>query len=558
VRKLGQTDSVLIIAFLTLMVFPLLYAHRRLDDNTLTSWRWVFSQGDLIPVLALIALGATAAFFLSRLTLREQDLPLLLFILSSLAVFPLWQAPETILDAGRYVLQAKHLEFYGVSSFFREWGGEVRAWTDLPVVPFFYGVIFRYLGESRLWIQGFTTILFSLSVVITYLTGKALWDRETGFLAGLLLLSSPYLLVQVPLMLVDVPLLFFFALAAYAFLSAIERGGARRTLLAIPAIVLALLSKYSACLMLIVLPVISVVSCLRGNRSAVIRSFLIFGAVGVVVALFILWKEDLLLSQIRLLRDYQWPGLARWKESAFSTFFFQVHPFVLLAAVSGVFFALLRRDIRFLIPAWFVFFIVFFRADRIRYLLPLFPLLALMAGYGLRTMSRDERIGRFAAFCAFTTTLAVVLGGYLPSLNSTSMANLKDAARYIDSLPGQSVVVTVLPQKTSIGNTEMAIPLLDLYTRKRLVYVRTAPARPDETALSTSPLRFTWDIALPAFYDPAGAHPSFPAAIISSDTVTTGLPGSAGARYFSSDSGTFRYRTIVTVVSSAPLADSAQ
>jgi hypothetical protein len=232
-----------------------------------------------------------------------------------------------------------------------------------------------------------------------------------------------------------------------------------------------------------------------------------------------------------------------------------MHPFVPLAAACGVFFAFLARDVRFLIPAWFALFALLFRADRIRYLLPLFPLLALMAGYGMRMLFRDERAGRFAALSAVTTAIVLSVAAYLPFLNSTSMVNLKDAGSFIDSLPGDGVIVAAVPQKHSLGNTELAVPLLDLYTQKKVYFSRTAVTRPDAGALSVSPLRFTWEISLPVFYDPPGRSSPRPGVIISSGVIP--LADRAGARAFTSDSGTFRYRTWVTVVPAPVLADSA-
>ena len=64
------------------------------------------------------------------------------------------------------------------------------AWTDMPLVPFLYGLIFKFFGESRLYIQIFTTFFFSMTVVLTYMIGKTLWDEDTGLYGGMLLLGD--------------------------------------------------------------------------------------------------------------------------------------------------------------------------------------------------------------------------------------------------------------------------------------------------------------------------------------------------------------------------------
>ena len=95
----------------------------------------------------------------------------------------------------------------------------------MPLLPFLYGLIFRFFGEVRAYIQIFITFLFAMTVVLTYLIGKDLWDEEIGFSAGLLLLGMPYLLTQVPLMLIDVPAMFFLTLSVFTYIRALKHGG---------------------------------------------------------------------------------------------------------------------------------------------------------------------------------------------------------------------------------------------------------------------------------------------------------------------------------------------
>lgn len=560
-NRLERTDQLLLIAFLTVLAFPLLYAFRHFDDNTLTSWRWVFVETGMVRVFGLIALGVIAAFFLSRMTLPDRHQLPFLFCLSYLSVLPLWGAPESILDSARYVLQAKQLEHYGIVSFFTSWGRETGAWTDLPVVPFFYGLIFRYLGETRLYLQIFTTTLFAFTVVLTYLIGRTLWDRETGLLAALLLPGIPYLLVQTPLVLVDVPFMFLLTLSLYTFLSALKKGGPLRIAASAGVVTLAIFAKYSAGPMLFVLPVVTLVLATQGELSAVRRSAAVFAATAVLSGLLFFAKYDVFMDQVRLLREYQLPAFGRWRESIVSTFFFQIHPLATLSALVAVPVAIQRRDIRVLIPAWFAVLVLALPAGRIRYLLPLFPLFSLMAAYGL-TVIHDREVKRFIVFCVLAASLAVAWGAYLPFLNGTSMANLREAGQYLDTLPGDAVVVHVRPQRTSTGNTEMAIPLLDLYTQKRIIYHRERLERPRAAILQRSPLRFSWDFPLPSWYEQAAAHDAMPVVVISSEPFPgTGPVRLGGPRLlaaFTSDTGVFRYKTFLAVFGRDKLAETGQ
>jgi hypothetical protein len=541
---MNRQDQLLLISFVALIAFPLLYAFRSLDDNTLTSWAYVFHDGGVPGTLLAVLAGIGISFVLTRSAVPRSHGAALLFLVSFAALMPLWGAPESVIDASRYFVQAKYLEQEGVLPFFRNWGGEVVAWTDLPLVPFLYGLLFRLFGEERMLIQLFTSLLFSLSTVLVCRIGEKLWDRETGYAAGLLLLAMPYLLIQAPLMLVDAPAMFFLTLSVHAFLSAVTGGGWMRIAAAAVALFLAALTKYSVWPMLGVLPVAAAVLA-RQDPQVYKRAFLIAGPAGVALGIVILSKCGLFTEQMALLREYQIPALGKWKESFASTFLFQMHPFVGLLALVGAGAAIRERDGRFLVPAWSLLFIVGLRVERIRYMLPLFPFVSLMAAYGLRVF-QDAHVRRFIAYTAAAASIAIVLAAYLPFLNRTSMANLRNAGRYLDTLPDETVEVRITPQAASSANTEAALPLLDLYTRKQLVY-RQERLRPSSIATPLqSPLRFTWELdwRSPYLRNP-GITPSVVAAI-SGESGPAAAPSDLLA-VFRADTGTFRYRTAVTV-----------
>ena len=539
-----------------MLAFPVLYAGRSLDDNTLTNWQWVFRQGGAVQVFLLTTAAVFLSLLLSKIEPDPGRYPLILFFAAAAAVVPLWGEPEVILDAGRYFSQAKHLEMNGPASFLREWGGGISAWTDLPAIPFAYGVLFRVFGETRFAVQCFTSLLFCLSVVSTYRIGRALWNAEAGFLAGLLLLAFPYLLVQVPLMLVDVPVMALVTFSLDAFLEAINKGGLRRAAVAAAFIVLAVSAKFSAWMMLFVLPLSAAVALLSGDRIAARRAVLVLGAASVLCGLLVAAKYEVIAGQLRLLREYQLPGLGRWRESSFSTLFFQIHPFVALLSAWGAVMAFRKRDIPFLVPFWSVLFAVALQVGRIRYLLPLFPLFALTAAYGLHELTVDSRVRRVVVFSAAGASLVLACFAYLPFLNSSTMANLRDAGGYLNGLPGETVEVYVLPQQRSIGSTEASIPLLDLFSRKRIVRRQERLPRPDESKLLTSPLRFTWEAGQSTLYA-GGSDDRGSIRVIISSEEDAASTGSAGKR-FAKDTGTFRYRTVVTVLDRSQLAQKAQ
>jgi hypothetical protein len=447
---------------------------------------------------------------------------------------------------------------YGISYFFDEWGRAIQCWTDLPLVPFLYGAIFRIFGESRLWIQVFGTALFSMTVVLTYLIGKCLWDRETGLLGGALLMGMPYLFSQVPLMLVDVPTMFFLTLTIYTFIRGTELGGWMMAC-ASASLFLALFSKYSTWPMLSVLAVIGAVYVAQApsqeRKKVFLRPVFIMGLGLAMAGLVVLLKYDIFSEQIRLLKAFQKPGLRKWGESFFSTFFFQIHPFITGAALSSIYAAFRKKDIRYAIIAWLVLLLVVFQVRRIRYTLPIFPMVALMASYGLQQV-RDTDLRRFIVLCALISSLTVSVLAYRPFMEKISTVNLEEAGEFLDALDGKTVEVHTLPQQDAVLNPAVTVPLLDLFTRKRIVYHYDPALFPHREETATSPLRFTWEYTNPRYYhnDDGHSEGNVPVVVLSggpaetlSQDMQARLKGYRLLREFGTYEGVYSFRTAVAV-----------
>lgn len=495
---------VIVFSAFSFFIYIALFFLRSFDDNRTTSWQDIFTAANPAIVFSILVICIMAAWLLSRLSLAERYFSIFLAGSSFAVAACFWNEPEIIVDASRYFVQAKYLELYGTGFFLREWGRAIAVWTDLPVVPFFYGLIFQVFGESRLYIQIFTTLLFSMSTVLTYWIGKKLWDADTGFYAGLLLLGIPYLFCQVPLMLVDVPAMFFLLLAIFSFLSALEKGKAWRILLSAVAIVLAFYSKYSMWMMLSVLIVLALAyrNALQDLRTSayLYRFFSVLGVAVLLIGTAFAHNFDSMSEQIRLLLSYQSPGLRRWGESFLSTFFFQIHPLISLAAAYSVYEAWRKKDIRYLGVLWLVALVFFFRIRRIRYIIMVFPMLTLMASYGLQRI-RHKAVLRFIVLSVVAFSITVGVFGYLPFLRKNSAANLEKAGRYLDSLGIAEAEVYTVSSENSFVNPAVAVPVLDLFTKKQLIYNYKEKKLPDEE-LSRSPFRFSWEYKNPPYYEP--------------------------------------------------------
>jgi len=517
----GQNEDILLtvlISLLTLTTFLALFVLRSLDDNRLTSWQWVFAGKEALSILLLLVIGILLAYVLASISLPIRKPAIWLFISSFSVSVIFWAEPEVIVDASRYFVQAKYLELYGVGYFLNEWGKGITVWTDLPLIPLLYGLVFKYFGEYRTAIQIVSTLLFSATVVLTYLMGKSLWDETVGLYGGILLLGMPYLLTQVPLMLVDVPSMFFFTLTLFTTITAVKHGGAVLLLSASVAIVLAMLSKYSLWLMLSVVPVIFLSHISYGWKVILQRATVISLGVAVLIGIVIFWKFNVFAEQLRLLHGYQIPGLKRWVESFTSTFFFQIHPYITLAALFSIYAAIKNKDSKYAIISWLLLLVVVLEIKRARYLIVVFPMLALMASYGINEI-KNLKISRFIVSSAVVSTLVIAIFGYLPFLQTVSAVNLTQAGNYIDTLDTEAIEVVVLPPVRSIVNPAVSVPILDLFTQKKLVYRSDENLIQRPESIARSSLRFTWEYRNPELFQAAVDTPKkrTPIAIIFSD-----------------------------------------
>jgi len=563
--------SAVLIALLMLSALFVLYIFRVYDDNRLLSWQWVFANNEIIKTSLILLPGLWLAWWLAGLQLPYNKA--LIFLLSSsfMLCSSLWGQPELIVDASRYFLQAKSLAVNGPVYFIQEWGYGIGVWTDLPLIPFIYGLVYSLAGEYRMATQVLTSLFFCGTMFLMYLTGKELWDETTGLCAAALLLGMPYLFTQIPLMLVDIPTMFFFSLAVYSMLMVVKTEAKSWLVMATVTIVLAMLCKYSTWLMLSVLLVLSI--CYRprgkpggrpgdrpGDRTeSRVNLYKIMLTILTGVVLFftvlLVWKYDAIVQQFNLLTAYQLPGLGRWQESHLSTFFYQVHPFITLAALCSVYVAWRKRDVRYLIISWMVLLVLLLEIKRIRYVLIVFPMLSLMAAYALRQIG-DSRIRRYIVLSIIVSSLAVTFYGYSPFVHKTSAINIKHAGELLNNMQSSTVEVILLPQTHSSINPFVSVPLLDLFTTKQLVYWKhpflTSPSAQKNSA--TSSLRFSWEYKLEDFYETSREILDKAIVIISESKtqllpaiITTRLQGFHLKQRFAQTQGVYRYSTIVEV-----------
>jgi len=498
VKQTEQSQQLLqcvLISLFVLAVLLLLFIFRQFDNNRLTSWFWVFADFSSVKFFIMISLGMIISYPLSRFSLPEKSSVFALTTFSFFITTVFWQQPEVIVDASRYFMQAKYVELYGPGFFIAEWGNVIPAWTDMPLVPFIYGVIFWVFGETRLGIQIFSSLLFAGTVTLTYLIGKTLWNRQLGLYAAALLLGIPYLLTQVPLFMVDIAAMFFLTLAIYSVINAIEKGNVVSCLWASVVITLALLVKYSNGLMLSIIPIIFLVNYQKGWRPIIRLGLIVAIGVFILFGIFLLIKFDVFIEQLQLLQSYQMPALSRWKESLSSTFLFQIHPVITITAVYSLYRVARKKEIKYLTICWLVILTLILDVRRIRYMIVIFPMLTLMSAYGLYYL-KDEGLRRFVVSSTVLSSVLIAVFAYLPFLEKTSSINIKQAGEYLDLMGAEfdRVDVYVQNQSRSSVNPSVIIPILDLFTDKELVYHFSESVLNAPDNIDSLPLRWTWEL----------------------------------------------------------------
>ncbi len=515
---------------------------RGLDNNTLVRWAWLFDKKLSLMYFLLTFLSLLLAYIAS--TFIRFGIKTLL-VLSLIILAPSFYLPEVIIDSSRYFIQAKYLSTHGVQYFLKNWGTEIPAWTDTPLIPFIYGLLFRFFGEHRFVVMSFNSLLLIFSLGITYKTGKLLFNEKAGTYSAALLCSIPYLFLLTPQLLVDTNTMFFFILSIYLLISSICKGGTFRSILAGLGIALALLSKYSVWAISFIYPLILVVFYLKRKKDFKFSAFYSLALGFSIIVILVLLKRDLFLDQLFLLLGFQRKGLQTWSEGYISIFFYHMYPLIIVFCILGLTVALKDKDIFILIPLCFFVFIFIFSAKRMRYLIPFFPLIALLAGYGLSSIYNEQK-QRYLAMAAIFWSFIVLSFLYQPFLNKTSMKNLLFAARQLQKLPSSEVNVTALAQSGSLANTSVATTILDYYLDKKLIFIGAWQKTKKESLPEYHPLRFTWEISLPSYYK-GRADLKNPMVVIHDRPKGPNNADCSPYMEFLSNTGFFRFKTHISL-----------
>ena len=431
--------------------------------------------------------------------LGAYTLPMAVF----LVLLTLHTMPELNPDAARYFSEAKFLAEEGVGSFFGEWGRRLYVYVDQPLVPFIYGVLFTLFGESRLVIQAYNFLLYSLLTLLVYRTAEHLWGTKAGVFSGMLMLASPYVLSRVPLTLVDTTLSFLTAALAYTLLTGLTRGDTKRLVLAGVCTTMIPFTKLTGVVYLLPLALVPLVLHLRGARwkPRLLTVPIILGiamALPLLVHLLPVLREQLVTAMVLRARMPVWSGT----ESVWNMLLHQFSAPVTILAIASLYLSYRARDGAILLPLlWFLLPLALYHDTRIRYMIPAYPALAMLAGVGLFRLSQESR--RMACFLAIATvlgSLSMLYLAYVPFAQANSAADLMRAAKYAERIPVDTIDMYALYPASYNSSLALLIPLFDLHSSKQVV-VRGESLMPTrEITPEQRNISWTWSYELPGYY----------------------------------------------------------
>lgn len=382
----------------------------------------------LLPLIILTVGLGTAVYFLpnrfltwlpldtDRLARSETRLLLAagLLIGTILLIFAAQQRVWAFDEEGN-LLASSVVAKDGIRALFENY--DRRPWLGKqhpPLVPILYGLGMRLLGTSQFAGRTITAVFALGTGWLTYLIGRRLFDRQTAFLAGLLLFSFPLVFRLGAAAMVETPLTFFFTLTVLLTLRLAERPSVWRLLLVGSAIGAGLLSKYT---MLFALPLVFGIIAVRGSWKQAVRYFGAMALIGtLLLGGWLIFANQIEVLQRQFTTIMSYAGLVLTNEYGRRVLFETMTnrlPSALgvynlpLLAVGGLYVLKRRRSVEWVLLFWIlsVWLPLSLTLPDHRYFLPSFPAVALVAALGLQQVSKGMARGLLLALLFGVSTL---------------------------------------------------------------------------------------------------------------------------------------------------------
>ena len=364
------------------------------------------------PVSRYTGKYAMISRMLSDLKSPQKFIQDLLFIVPLAAFFLLFDLGKGSLASWDEALYAGVAKEMALSGDWLNLTWSWHKWVDKPPLAIWAtAACYKIFGISEFSARFFSALCGIGSVVVTYLIGRNLLNRWTGFLGALALLSSSHFLRFSRFGMLDAPLTFFISLALYFFWLGREKE--RYLVLSGAALGLAFMTKSLAALL--VFPVLGIY-CWAMGEFVILRSrgYLIGLLVAALIALpwhvYMLFHDGaFFIHEVFIKHLFLRPMTVLDGHSGNYYFYIRIlvnkyHPWVLIGIFSAPFFlfkAIKDRlnEIVFL-SAWMfsLFLIITLMKTKLPwYILPLYPPLSISVGWVLARIF-EERYKTFMKF----------------------------------------------------------------------------------------------------------------------------------------------------------------
>jgi 4-amino-4-deoxy-L-arabinose transferase-like glycosyltransferase len=285
-----------------------------------------------------------------------------------------------------------------------------QIYSDKPVLYFWLALLVSKLaGGVSEWAVRIPAALGGLGLVLTtYEFGKTFYDRQTGFLAAIMLATSSRVFWESRFLRLDTVLAFFLLLGFFFFMKALlKKGGKAFFLLSYACFALAMLTKGPIGIVLPGLAILSFIA-ISGRWRELRDMRLVSGAV-LVIALIAPWLLTLhLRNEDQWLHDFIWihnvQNYALEPIGHIRPFYYyflnlppDFLPWTVLLPGAVIFYYpwmdRLKNPASLSLACWFVAIFVFFSFSKSKiayYLLPLLPAVALFAANYLKELISGE------------------------------------------------------------------------------------------------------------------------------------------------------------------------
>lgn len=338
-----------------------------------------------------------------------------------------WDEPTTVNAGISYVTALTHFDFQS--------GAWAMNYEHPPIGKYIYGIAIWLFNSSSTNYNGYviarlmSVIMGVATCLLTYLIGKEYFNNETGAISALTLALIPVFVAQTQIAALDSPIAFFFTLTMYLFMLALRKNSARYYVAAAVSLGLLIGVKLNGLLILPILAILYLIyrreylkthkpgskrmekgKAKKGQQDRknptleLIKAYVPPMAFAgfcliVVLTIFLLWPWTWFSIADHLTKTLDhWTYIptefflgsdAQPPVYYYIVYFLVTTPLLLLIPMAiGIYAAARSRDVfKYAILLWlivpFAYSFSSFKQDGMRYLLMIYPAMAILIGYGL-------------------------------------------------------------------------------------------------------------------------------------------------------------------------------